>query len=934
LSVAVKRQADAKKTSRRAAAENTDESNAAFNVIDHKGSPIPFNENKEKYRFIVENSRDIIFVLNPSWEFVYISPSVTALLGYENAALLGEKCTIAVHPDDLAKAMSTMKRSAERREQCPGQEYRMRHACGDWRWFYITGTVIYDRDGKFANFTGIATDITERKQAEKALHESEERWQFALEGAGDGLWDWNPVTGQVYFSSQWKSMLGYNEDEISAMVEEWEKRIHPDDRESTLAAVKMHLEGKTPFYQNAHRLLCKNGNYKWILDRGKVIKRNEAGEPLRVIGTHTDITRQKLTEQALQQSEEKFRLLIEKSITGVYILQDSVMAYVNPSVARIFGYRQDEMVGRLAVKDIVHPDDVQLIVDRMNERLTGQQARDDVVFRGVKKDGSMIYLDVFGIPIEFQGRPAVMGTLIDVTDRELAAKQLVQSKKLLESVTQGIADEITLLSDDYRILWANKAALNKFSGGNPETILGHYCYEIMRGQKEPCGSMAGDVPCILCQAREQNGPVSSSHTSRGAGADGRTVELAVYPIAGQNDGTVQFIHVSRDISERKQLEEERQRVAKLESIGVLAGGIAHDFNNILTAILGNISLARMESAPGSEINERLEEAEKATLRARDLTQQLLVFSKGGAPVKKLASLPELLTDTANFALRGSNVNCRFSIADDLWHVEIDEGQISQVIHNLVINAQQAMPTGGTIELRAENMALTDRQSLGKSMPLKKGMYIRISIQDRGIGIPEKHMDKIFDPFFTTKQKGNGLGLATSFSIIRNHQGHISVESKIGNGSTFYVYLPASGIRASRPRDREKETKAAEGAKILIMDDEAMVRDVAVLILKHIGYEDVEVAMDGAQAIDHYREAMTKGKPFDAVILDITVPGGMGGKETIKKLLEIDPGVKAIVSSGYASGLDIAAYRKYGFKGAVAKPYTMEQMKKALQGLIG
>jgi two-component system cell cycle sensor histidine kinase/response regulator CckA len=392
--------------------------------------------------------------------------------------------------------------------------------------------------------------------------------------------------------------------------------------------------------------------------------------------------------------------------------------------------------------------------------------------------------------------------------------------------------------------------------------------------------------------------------------------------------------VDKDISDRKRLEEEQQRVAKLESIGILAGGIAHDFNNILTAIMGNIGLAKMEAKPESDLHDRLEDAEKASLRAKDLTQQLLTFSKGGAPVKKLASLTELLQDTASFAIRGSNIKCQFSIADDLWHAEIDQGQISQVINNLVINAQQAMPNGGSMEIRAENMTLTGQQSLGRRLPLKKGNYIRIAVKDQGTGIPAEHLEKIFDPFFTTKQKGSGLGLATSFSIVRNHGGHLSVESELGKGSTFYVYLPASMKTATAAKKEDREITPVARMRILVMDDEETVRAVAGRMLKHIGCEDVQFAADGDEAIKLYSEAMQAGQPFDAVILDLTIPGGMGGKEAIKKLLEIDPGVKAIVSSGYADTSVMAEYRESGFKGMVAKPYTLEQMRQALHELIG
>jgi CheY-like chemotaxis protein len=301
-------------------------------------------------------------------------------------------------------------------------------------------------------------------------------------------------------------------------------------------------------------------------------------------------------------------------------------------------------------------------------------------------------------------------------------------------------------------------------------------------------------------------------------------------------------------------------------------------------------------------------------------------------VTKLDSLTELLKDTASFALSGSNVKCRFSIPADLWHAEIDSGQISQVIHNLVVNAQQSMPAGGTIELKAENIALGKTQSLGRGLPLKAGDYIRVAVTDHGTGIPRDHLGKIFDPFFSTKHNGSGLGLATSFSIARQHGGHLSVESEMGLGSTFYLYLTASA-QTSTPKYKKEAIKAAGKARILVMDDEEAVREVAGRMLKHIGYPDIEFAADGAEAIKLCKAALESGNPFNVVILDLTIPGGMGGKETVKKLLKIDPGVRAIVSSGYVDDSVLARYNEYGFGGMVAKPYTITELGKALQDVM-
>ncbi len=365
------------------------------------------------------------------------------------------------------------------------------------------------------------------------------------------------------------------------------------------------------------------------------------------------------------------------------------------------------------------------------------------------------------------------------------------------------------------------------------------------------------------------------------------------------------------------------RAHKLESLGILAGGIAHDFNNILTAILGNISLVKMWSNPSDKIYPRLDAVERASIRAIDLTHQLLTFSKGGAPIKKTTSILELIKDSADFALRGSNIKCEFDMGKDILPVEADRGQISQVIHNLVINAKQAMPDGGKIIINIKNINIKEHESI--HIPV--GMYVMISIRDFGTGIPEELLDKIFDPYFTTKQKGTGLGLAIAYSIIKNHGGLITVESEYGKGTIFNIYLPASNERTMQEETDDDTLHTGKG-RILVMDDEEMVRDAIGDMLLDLEYS-VEFATGGCEAIKKYKEAKLSGKPYDVVIMDLTVPGGMGGKDAIKEILEFDPSVKAIVSSGYSNDPVMANYQIYGFSGVITKPYELKKLSKEL-----
>ncbi|MDD5190029.1 MAG: ATP-binding protein [Dehalococcoidales bacterium] len=372
-----------------------------------------------------------------------------------------------------------------------------------------------------------------------------------------------------------------------------------------------------------------------------------------------------------------------------------------------------------------------------------------------------------------------------------------------------------------------------------------------------------------------------------------------------------------DITNLKKAEADRDRTSRLETISTLAGGIAHDFNNLLTGIMGNISISKVLVDPDSEPYQRLEEAEKASLKARDLTRQLLTFARGGAPVKKLIDISDVLHEMVPFTLRGSNARGVFHISDDLWQIEADEGQINQVVNNLVLNAVQSMPQGGEIIISAEN------KTIGKDIhsPLSEGKYILLTIQDSGTGIPQEHFSKVFDPYFTTKPKGSGLGLTTAYSIVKRHEGHIYFDSAPGKGATFYVYLPASDH--IRPfKQQEKPAILRGSGRILVMDDEESILKMLRVMLATGGYE-VSTAVNGESAIRQFIEAREIDRPFKAVILDLTIPGGMGGRETMQKLLEIDPKVIGIVSSGYATDPIMSEYQKYGFSAVVSKPYSIE-----------
>lgn len=510
--------------------------------------------------------------------------------------------------------------------------------------------------------------------------------------------------------------------------------------------------------------------------------------------------------------------------------------------------------------------------------------------------------------------------------REIFARRRVEialreSEEKYRAMVENIEEGYYEVDAEGRLIFLNDAGC-RILGSSKDDLLGKLCSEII-GETE-----AFKLRQVFDKVRSTGKSVKTCHwqltTNDGATKD---IEMSVALVSDRSGQPAGFRGACRDMTDVKRVNEELRRLEKLESLGVLAGGIAHDFNNILTAIQGNMGLARMLVEDRPKAARLLEEAEKAAVRSQALTRQLLTFSRGGTPIKNTVFLGESLTACCEFALTGSNVSCEFAFNEDLWPVEADEGQLTQVFSNLSINAKQAMPKGGLLRIQGENLEMEDKNGL----PLAPGRYVRISFIDEGVGIPPEQLSRIFDPYYTTKQNGNGLGLAISYSIVKNHGGLITVESKAPAGSTFHVYMPASRDREFQARDSEAGPIPGQG-KILLMDDQEAIRDLGKEMLSMLGYE-VELAKDGAEAVQSFQSAKNMDAPFDVVIMDLTVPGGMGGYEAIKELRAIEPGVKAIVSSGYSDDPIMGEYLDHGFSGIIPKPYTIEKLSHELNRLM-
>lgn len=515
----------------------------------------------------------------------------------------------------------------------------------------------------------------------------------------------------------------------------------------------------------------------------------------------------------------------------------------------------------------------------------------------------------------------------EIIARNEADAALQREKERLAVTLRSIGDGVIATDTEGRVILLNKMA-EKLTLWSQEDAIGRPVDEVFNIVDDASGQRKANPVREAIESDAIIGLEQGTILIARGRQTFRYVSASCSPIKDKDEIIIGVVLVFRDITERKKLEDELLKAQKLESISVLAAGIAHDFNNLLTAIMGNISLYNLQDVDRTDLVTRLEMAQKACVQAQELSSQLLTFSKSGTPVKRVpSSIEKILCDTARFATSGSSVKLKYDIDKNTLPVEIDRVQIGQVVSNILINSLQAIAQDGEITIKAENISA----SREKGIPLSQGAYVKITIEDNGIGIPREYMSKIFDPFFTTKQHGSGLGLATAYSIIKNHGGHLAVESELHTGTRVYIHLPATDKDIYDDTGSGSSIRTGRG-RVLVMDDRVDVRQATGDMLTSIGYQ-VEYARDGAETLRLYKDAKDKGRAFDTVIMDLTVPGGMGGKETMEKLLAIDPGVKAVVSSGYSNDPVIASFKDYGFKAFLMKPYEVKQLSSVIYSVI-
>lgn len=947
------------------------------NCTEPKNIEKSLSEQKQLYEQATSAGRVGIWNWDLTTDQIYVDPQIKSFIGFGDSEIDSNRLSWAshIHPDDLPYVETTLEKFINNNQPHFELVNRMIHKDGSILWIESRGSAIRDENGKPYRLVGTYTDITERKLIELKLQSRErilhavsksaellmhaktldERMGEVLELLGNGIsvnrvyifenvkinngkravrqrYEWTDETVSPQSENADSTNTTYRDRGISSWFEyicngkeffgnledfpEPERALLKSQHIKSLCVIPLYVQNKwwgcISFDDCTHHRTWDTIDQEGLISAASII-----GSAIQRFSMEDD----------LQKSREQFKSIYDNTTIGLYqTTLEGDLLMVNPAIAHLLGFESPEEMlnSNKKIPELLPMYDRHPFLDKILK----EEAIRNYESLWYTKDGKPVYINENASLVRDESGKIlyIEGTIEDINDRKLAEEALKESEtRLADAQRIGrlgnwqhdlLRQEMYWSNQMYRLFERDRKQ------GVPsldEALLTYFYPEDIKIYKRKLDEVKLKQTDVEFDLRMKlpsgRSPYFHHILSSISDASGKVVKLV---------GTIQ------DITERKINEEQILKSQKLESVGMLAGGIAHDFNNLLTGILGNVALVKSELEADDELFYYLDEAEQATIHAKDLTTQLLTFSSGGKPIRVPTDLTGLIRNATNLVLKGHNVTVDYTFDTDLLPAVIDTGQIRQVIYNIIMNAQQAMPKGGRISVVAKNYTKTESDNL----PLEEEPYVKISFTDEGIGIRKDELSRIFDPYYTTKRSGTGLGLATTYSIIQKHAGHIEVDSEIGVGSTFTLYLPAHDGDISRPELQPKRTRSQQEltGRVLIMDDEDFIRTLAERSLKKVGLTTVAVS-NGEKAIREFTDHIQNNTPFDLVILDLTVTEGMGGKETIVKLREIDKEIKAIVCSGYSTDPVMSFYEQYGFNAVVSKPYKPTDLLETVSKLL-
>ncbi|MCX6134524.1 MAG: PAS domain S-box protein [Ignavibacteriales bacterium] len=879
------------------------------NISERKRAQEALRDNEERMRSIIDHAPfgAHSYTLQADGQLILdgVNNSANRMLNFDHSAVLGKRIE-----DAFPGLSETVVPETYRRVAASGESYSTDQIA------YHEGTIhgafeIHAFQTAPNRMTVFFRDITERKKAEEALRESENRMKSIFRAAPVGI---GSVTNRVLSEANAKlcEITGYQREELLGRSS---RILYPTEKDFEFVGTEKYRQiAETGTGTVETRWKRKDGSVIDVLLSSTPIDPSDLSHG--VTFTALDITERKRSEEALK----RYQLLSQNTRDIILFVRasDGQILEANDAAVQAYGYGREDLMMK-SIRDLRAQESTAELAKQIDEANRAGLSFETLHRR---RDGTTFPVEVNARGMTMGEDRILMSIVRDITERKQADEALRKSEAQYRDLIETMPDGVYRSSHDGKFLEVNPAMVKILGYDSKEELLAIDIKSQLYFDEEDRDSAA---------LEEKNEEMAVFRLRKKDGSEVWVEDHGRHVV--DEAGTILYHEgILRDITERKRMEGDRARIEnqiqqtqKLESLGLLAGGIAHDFNNLLSGIFGYIELAK-KSADAGQIqiaSERLSKAMNVFGRARDLSRQLITFAKGGAPAKTAGEIGRTVSETVQFALSGSNVKCDYSIADDLWPCMYDPNQVGQVIDNIVINAKHAMPNGGSLAVSASNVLI----DAGSGIALPNGSYIRISIKDHGIGIPKEYLQKIFDPFFTTKHTGSGLGLATCWSIVKRHEGTIVVESEPGKGSTFHVFFPAEHGAVSAGSTVSVTDFVGHG-RVLVMDDEEHIREILEEMLTDLGYA-VQTARDGAEAIEYFSRASTEGNPFDMVLVDLTIPGGMGGKETLTRLVELKQNVCVIASSGYSEDPVISAPRDFGFAASIRKPYRKTDLIEAI-----